>query len=167
MPTDRSYAFTNVSVKEYSEEKFLSLGKSSTKSLVEDIGEVLEDTEGASTSDGRIIDGEIDSVLSSTNFHKCKLCNSKVEAIDDTVGRCTKCTALSKLAKCPITTFAKVLISDKGYNHILTIFEPVLSQLVGNTTSQEDLERKLLLLPKHRFRITSRDVVFGVETFQI
>ena len=31
---DRSYAFTNVSVKEYSEEKFLSLGKSSTKSLL-------------------------------------------------------------------------------------------------------------------------------------
>ena len=66
------------------------------KSPVEDI-EVLEDTEPTSTSGGRIIDGEIDSVLSSTNFNKCKLCNSKVDATDNTLGRCTKCRALSKL----------------------------------------------------------------------
>ena len=163
LEVDRSYSFTNVTVKEYSDDKFLSLGKSSTKSPVEDIGEVLEDTEGTSTSGGRIVDGEIDSVLSSATFHKCKLCNSKVDAINDTVGRCTKCRALSKLTKCPITTFAKVLITDKGYDHTLTIFDPVLSQIVGSTTSQDDLECKLLMLPRHKFQVTSLDVVFGFE----
>ena len=164
LEVEKSYSLTNVTVKQYLGEKFLSLGKSSTKSPVEDIGEVLEDAEATSTSGGRIIDGEIDSVLSFSTFHKCKLCNSKVDAIDATLGRRTKCRALSKLKKCPLTTFAKVLVGDKaGYDHTLTIFDPVLYQIVETTTSQDDLECKLLMAPPHRFRVTSRDVIFGIE----
>ena len=101
----------------------------------------------------------------SHSLHFSQVQTSKVDAIDDILGRCTKCRALSKLTKCPITTLAKVLVTDNGYDHTLTTFDPVLSQIVGSTTSQDDLERKLILLPWHRFRVTSRDVVFGAEKF--
>ena len=115
---------------------------------------------------GRTIEDEIDCILSSAVFHKCKLCNSKVDNLDDKLGRCTKCKALLKLTKCPLATFVKILISDKvGYDNTLTSFEPVLTQKVGITTSQEDLERKLIMNPPQKFRVSSRNIiVFGVET---
>ena len=112
---------------------------------------------------GRTIEGEIDSILSSAIFHKCKLCNSKVDKLDDKLGRCTNCKALLKLTKCPLATFAKILISDKvGYDNTLTSFEPVLTQIVGTTTSQVDLERILIMNPPQKFRVSSHNIVFGV-----
>jgi hypothetical protein len=101
-----------VRVKQYSDEKFLSFGTSSTSLLIDDIGDVLVDTE---STGGRTIDGEIDSVLSSASFHKCKLCNSKVDMLDENLGRCTKCKALLKLSKCPVTMFAKILITPSPF----------------------------------------------------
>lgn len=82
---------------------------------MDDIGDVMEDAETTTS-------GEIDSVFSSATFHKCKLCNSKVDIVEDRLGRCTESKALSKLQKCPVTTFAKILVSDKaGYNHTLSL----------------------------------------------
>ena len=114
---------------------------------------------------GHTIEGEINSILSSAIFHKCKLCNSKVDNLDDKLGRCTKCKALLKLTKCPLTTFAKILISDEvGYDDTLTSFEPVLTQIAGTSTSQEDLERTLIMNPPRKFRVSNCNIVFGVET---
>ena len=133
---DKSYSFTNVGARQYSEEKFLSSGKSSTKSLVDDIGDVTEDAETTNSCSGTI-DGEIYSDISSATFHKC---NSKVDIVDDKLDKCTKCKALSKF-----------LVRLRS--HLWT------GAHSNSWTSQEDMECRMLMTPSHKFRITVRDVL--------
>ena len=126
LEVDKSYYFKNVGVRQYANQKFLSMAPASSKNAIDDIGEVLEDANDKRVSPS--IDGEIDSVLSLTDYRQCKVCNSKIEIINDIIGRCTKCKALSKLSKCPVTSMAKLIISDNLRNeHTLTIFQPILS----------------------------------------
>ena len=127
LEVEKSYYFKNVGVRQYANQKFLSMAPASSKNAIDDIGEVLEDANDERGSPS--IDGEIDSVFSLTDYRQCKVCNSNIEIINDIIGRCTKCLALSKLSKCPVTSMAKVIISDNLRNkHTLTIFQPILSQ---------------------------------------
>ena len=64
--------------------------------MVEDIGDMLEDTKSMSTSGGHTIDGEIHSILSSATLFTNANYATQVDAIDDTLGRCTKCISVTK-----------------------------------------------------------------------
>ena len=78
---------------------------------MDDIGEVDKDTDTISNS--CTIDGEVDSVLSTTKVHQCKVCKPKTDKITETFAKCTKCIALTKASKCTVTSFAKVVVCDK------------------------------------------------------
>ena len=96
--------------------------QSSTKEVIDDIGEV-DEADIEDNTNGRKIDDEIDTVLSCTTFLKCKMCHSKADMLNDAFANCSKCSALTKISKCPVTSFTQVVIIDKeGKNHILTIF---------------------------------------------
>ena len=84
----------------------------------------------------------------------------KADVLNDTFARCTKCKALTKVVKCPIT------IDKGGSDHVLTIFEPILSCTVGEMESQEDMQYKLLMImaPPLEFHVASRDTVLAFET---
>ena len=59
---------------------------------------------------------------------------------------------------------AKVIVSDNlGNKHTLTIFQPILSHIIDSIPGKNDMETKLLMAPKLKFRITSNKVVFAVE----
>ena len=72
LEVDKSYYFKNIGVRQYANQKFLSMAPASSKNAIDDIGEVLEDANDERGSPS--IDGEIDSVLSLTDYRHCKVC---------------------------------------------------------------------------------------------
>ncbi len=160
----KSYCFTDVTVKEYDGFKFLSMGKFAELKAVDDIGEVIEDAED-DIHTGQTIDcGEINTIISCTQFHQCRLCKSKIDLQDSgTIGKCTKCQAVSRINKCPLASVAKVIVTDKRNNdHTITLFEPVLSQLIDGVAGN-DLPQKLLMTPAFNFSVSSKGVVFAAS----
>ena len=55
-------------------------------------------------------EGEIDTVVSCTEYPCCKACKVKVNAISSTLGECSKYAVVQELTKCSMTTLATVII---------------------------------------------------------
>lgn len=164
----KSYRLVDVNVKTYAEMKHLSFGPHSSMLSVEDLGEVHEDDDcnEESSSDSRYVEGEISSVISTNEYASCKFCNCKVLSEDEIVGQCSKCNAVFKMSKCAVTITAKVIITDeKGKDHPVTIFEPILSKVVEGVNG-DSLATKLVLAPAFVYKINKRDVVFSVTQFE-
>ena len=96
----------------------------------------------------------------STRIYKLQTCKCKIQQIDNVVGQCPKCDILTK---CPKTSTAKVIVSRQdGKDEILTLFDPVLSQIVDGI-SAPSLAMKLLCAPKHKFFFDERGIVFTAK----
>ena len=79
---------------------------------------------------------------------------------------CSKCNAVFKMSKCVVTITAKVIIADeKGKDHPVTIFEPILSK-VAEGVNGDSLATKLVLAPAVVYKINKRDLVFSVTQFE-
>lgn len=99
----QSYQLENVSVKLYGGVRYLSVSKSSSMKVVEDIGEVIVVCkEDLPPLRNRSINGSIVGVASVDLYRLCIACNAKVEAVSDnnTIVQCSKCSCRLKLEKC-------------------------------------------------------------------
>ena len=112
------------------------MGHCTSKQPIEDIGEVAEHSESDEKQHTRYYEADIDSVLTFMQFRQCKVCKSKIEIVNEHLGTCSKCSATSKLTKCPQTSMTKVIITTKNdHKHTLTIFDPVLTQILNTVDS--------------------------------
>ncbi len=49
---------------------------------------------------GRVVEGEIDGVVSCDEYLSCMSCTSKVKSVSEVISECTKCGVLMKSDKC-------------------------------------------------------------------
>ena len=161
----KTYRFNGLTVKQYDFHKYLSLGANGSKTECEDLGEVNEEDLLAEESDSKMkcITGEVLCVISSSEYPTCKLCNSRVVE-DGVTGSCSKCKAVYKMSKCPVSKSAKVVVSDvsTGKEYTLSIFEPLLSRVVEGV-SGATLSMKLVLAPCLTYKFNDRNVIFSVS----
>ena len=97
----------------------------------------------------------------------CVACKAKVEAVDDVVGRCKKCSAMIRLSRCASGTTARFIFesTSSGEQYTLVAFNEVVQAFLQWSGLREDEcedSEKLLFTPE--FTVTLRkDVVKSVE----
>ena len=127
-----------------------------------DIGDVTDDVFNEENPVNRSeFDGEIDAVVSCTEYPCCKACKAKVNAINSTLGECSKCAVVQKLTKCTMTTLATVIIGTSNGDRTVTMFSGIIDDLTKNVEGPS-LTEKLLATPPHKFYVTPKDVVYSV-----
>ena len=158
-----SYQISNVAVCSYNGSKYLSAsGFHTTFEQVHDIGDVTDDVFDEENPVNRSeFDGEIDAVVSCTEYPCCKACKAKVNAINSTLGECSKCAVVQKLTKCTMTTLATVIIGTSNGDRTVTMFSGIIDDLTKNVEGPS-LTEKLLATPPHKFYVTPKDVVYSV-----
>ena len=162
MVEGKSYKVAGLTVRQYNVIKYLNGGQDFSLETIDDIGEVTEDDPDSEQSRSIVI-GDIDSVISEEDYVSCKTCKSKLQQIDEIVGQCPKCDTLTKISKCPKVCTAKVIVGDKdGKDHILTIFDPLLSTIVDGI-SGTSLGMKLLNVPTYKFFFDTRGIIFAAN----
>ena len=91
-----------------------------------------------------VADGQIISVLSTTDYSSCVACNGSIIPVSDTLAKCIKCRATMKISNCTSCKSAKLLILDslkKKWN--LTAYNKQLEDIIQEA-SGDSLEEKLL-----------------------
>ena len=78
---------------------------------VEDIGETVEEDEQKVVG-VKVMKGEIVHVGKCEVYDSCRACQAKVIAINETIGKCTKCEAKVKMNKCDRSRSAHFIIED-------------------------------------------------------
>lgn len=158
--TDQTYHLTEVSVRQYAGDVYLSLTANAEVKEADDIGEVIESvTDDADPSTGlaglkhcdSIAEGEIVSVCNVNEYTACVTCKGKVlpSSTSNLIGQCSKCSTVMKISRCVKAKNAKFTIaateSSKEWN--LTAFNEQLEKIIegaeGNT-----LQEKLLFAGK-------------------
>ena len=79
-----------------------------------DIGDITDVFDEENPVNRSEFEGEIDAVVSCTEYPCCKACKAKVNAISSTQGECSKCAVVQKLMKCSMTTLATVIIGTSS-----------------------------------------------------
>ena len=126
---DVSYKFTNLIVRTYNREKYLSLPKEgATIEEIEDIGNVDEDE----TCDSSVTVYYGAQVLSASldNYCVCLSCKKKIKPTTEHLGRCTSCSALQRLDKCATQMSAKLVLSSGTDYLTLLCFGSNLNDIV-------------------------------------
>lgn len=106
-----SYRFCNVTVRSFSGAKYLSLSENSGIEEVEDVGEGVEE-ETDDPIGVKIVKGEIVNVEKCDTYESCRTCRAKVIAINETIGKCSKCEAKVKLSKSNRSCTAHFVVKD-------------------------------------------------------
>ena len=107
----KSYSITNLSVKTYGGQKYLSTTDiSEVKEISEIVGAVHEIQSGIEEFVGDIV-----GIVSITKFYSCILCAAKVteESFNSIVGCCGKCGLKQKISRCKKNLVAQVLIENQ------------------------------------------------------
>ena len=106
-----SYRFTDIVVRMYQQEKYLSVPKdSATITEIEDIGEVAEDD--LPEQFVTVYDCQVIGVKSLDSFAACLDCKCKVEPSTSNIGVCTKCNMQQRIDICQTQLSAKLYISS-------------------------------------------------------
>lgn len=163
----KSYKLVDVGVRKYGVDKYLSFMSKSSQKLVEDVGDVSEQSiECGETDDfGHVIEGDISAVISENEYLSCKFCRSKAVSEDGVIAECCKCSAMMKVSVCEQMKSAKFVVTDckdKDREVTLSAFEPVLSRIVGDVSGRS-LGVKLLSTSSMIFRFNDRKVVFSIQ----
>ena len=125
---DESYKFTNLVVRTYNREKYLSLPREGASiQKIEDIGDVDEnETEDTATTvyGAQVLSASLD------KYCVCLSCKKKVMPTTEHLGRCTSCSALQRLDKCTTQMSAKLVLSSGTDYLTLLCFGSNLSDIV-------------------------------------
>ena len=107
-----SYTLSNIKVREYCGDRYLSMTIDSTINPIDDIGEVIEldPDELPRSNGGKLVEGEVITVIYES-YRACPICNSKVQIVghsDSTavesnpITECTKCKGKSNYSNTQI-----------------------------------------------------------------
>ena len=97
---EHSYKMCNATVKSFNGLKYVSIGENSVIEEIEDIGEVIDDTEIEDPPGGtQVVKGEIVAVIAVDAYKSCRNCNAKVIKGSKFMGECSKCNTKMKITK--------------------------------------------------------------------
>ena len=167
---DRSYKLTNVIVRMYRGERYLSISDGSVIEEVADIGEIAEpESGGASTSRANVVYGCISAVLGCDDYLCCVNCRSKVDERSSDLGTvwCSKCSATMRWTRCTSSNMARVIIESEDPTRDIqpvraTIFDNVLSTLLKSAPAGITITEQLLSVPSCAFTIHN-NIVMGAQ----
>ena len=160
-----SYKLSNVLVRQYEGNKYISVNEGAAIHQIQDI-ELISDYDEddlLSLPLKMIAEGEISAILSVTDYLACVSCNGHVNAVNETIGKCTKCDATLKLSKCSSNKSARFIISsDDGKKWQLTAYDEELHLMTINCTGDTILD-KLLNTTTLKLTYDSNNVVRNVD----
>lgn len=135
---DQSYQITDVNVCQFGGSKYISVSATSQITVIDDLGEVIGNEGLVEISSGfKHITGDIIAVISFAEYPSCITCKSKVDKINDLLGKCTKCGMSLKWSRCTTSQAAKFIIEDAaGKTYTVTAFNDVLNQVFKVMISQ-------------------------------
>lgn len=127
---DQSYQISNVTVSQFNGCKYISLSTASEITVIDDLGEVIDDEAVIESTSGlKHITGEIIGVVNFTEYPSCLACKSKVDKINDLLGKCTRCALSLKWNRCTMSQAAKFIIEDAaGATYTVVAFNDVINQ---------------------------------------
>ena len=172
---DSSYKISCVTVRSFNGAKYVSVGEKSSIELKDDIGDVVgEETIFDGSGDVKVLNAEIVGVISCESYGSCRNCDGKVIQVNEILGKCVKCNAKLKLAKCSSKKVGRIIIEDSANRneHKLTVFDEVLNQITDIAKEElkgeasGDLSELLLSAPELIYTFTSKDVVSSVAKVQ-
>lgn len=145
---DNSYQITNATIRSFNGEKYLSIGWQSEVTLIEDIGQVIDDEiPQGNSGQAKVVKSETITVVNIDHYKSCTNCFAKVPHSDTLLVICPKCNAKMKLAKCPNHSMANVILEDDAKRvYRVTIFSDMLEkirsfgkQIVGDNNADDEL----------------------------
>ena len=150
---------------------YLSAAEKCEIEKIEDIGNIQEVSDRSQKgASGKVFLGKIISVVSSEIYDSCVMCSSKLDSSTCTstnIVKCDKCGAKMK-ENCKSSKMAKVIESKPtGHLHVkerfgVTIFDNILSDMVGGGVADVDLDSKLLDAPGSEFRVKN-NIVYSAK----
>ncbi len=155
---------TAANVRAYLGRKYLSVDEKTTIDKIEQPDDVAEYESGDEGSAGLIIDGEIVAVLSFSKYSSCINCGTKVQC-EAVVVECGSCGTKMKSPRRKKTQMARVVVQsdDDGKVWRWTIFEDILSEMIGTTDVEDNLDDKLLSAPRYKFTVKNNTVCAVIE----
>ena len=155
------YRFSNVTVREYGCEKYLSLSEMSEIQKIDDIGEVvlLSDDEDSSQGGNNLVEGEIVAILTTNEYYSCISCKGKVTTVNGVIGECGKCHAKMKLK----SLSAKFILEcSSGKQLCLTAFNEQVQDIVADQSTALSIEERMLSITTVKLFV-SRGIVKSVK----
>ena len=137
-----SYRFSNVVIRSYQLQKFLSLPKDGASIVpVEDIGDVANDDVAEQYT--TINSAEVVGVMSLASYAACLQCKAKVEPTKPNLGCCTKCGMQQIVSRCKTQLNVKVILSSGDSYVTLNVFGTDVGDIAG--LAMEDVTEESLL----------------------
>ena len=165
----QSYKFSNATVRQFNQKKYVSLSANCRIEKIDDIGDVdstllIDQHE----SPCRLIKGEIITVIRHDTYSACRMCKSKLPDASANLLKCTKCSAFTKANKTRTISTATMIIEDAdGKEHQVTAFDDVIQQIIMTSISEatDDTIQKLMNTPIIEFTINkSNNTVTSIAT---
>ena len=158
---NQSYHLSNMVVREYQNQKYLSMARiGTTIEPIDDIGDVVPLSDDPNNS-FEITDATLVGVIQLDSYQACMNCKARVETVNPPIGNCSKCSMLQRIDKCAKQLSAKLLFDSAGSNISLHAFTSILLKIAGHDDTENDslcstvTQEKLLSCPPfichHRF----------------
>ena len=158
---ENRYSISGATVRMINETYCLSASGKCIIDAIPDIGEVEGPVAVERTAAVRGVKGHIVAVLSSEEYAGCNACSCKMKSVGaSNIVECEKCGAKMRMENCTSRKVAKVIVvaEESGESLRVTIFDKVLSQMLGGET-HGNLAEKLLGGECYRFQIGSNNIV--------
>jgi hypothetical protein len=147
-------SISNLNIKMYNGQKYLSTTVASEFKEVVDIGAVHESIQ--STNEEFI--GDIVGIVSISNFYSCISCSAKVQQSAGSVGCCGKCGLKQKISRCKNNHVAQINVEQ--FRKTVTVFGDIIKETTCDMEEYgDDIEMKLLSLMSKKFKIKNNVVV--------
>ena len=113
---NQSYHLSNMVVREYQNQKYLSMARiGTTIEPIDDIGDVVPLSDDPNNS-FEITDATLVGVIQLDSYQACMNCKARVETVNPPIGNCSKCSMLQRIDKCAKQLSAKLLFDSAGSN---------------------------------------------------
>ena len=151
MEIDQCYSLQNVVVRQFNNVKYLSMAKTgSAIKSIDNIGEVIQyDPDINSDQRHQLSDASIIAITSLDTYKSCLGCKARVETTTPLLGRCTKCSMMQRVDKCPDQLSAKMMLQEQDRSAVipLSAFGSVLHRMAHVSLPSDVTQEALLEAP--------------------
>ena len=147
MEEESCYSLKAIVVRQYEDfPKYLSMARNgSTIDPISDIGTFVPYDSDNEDDQRRELDcATIIAVIHFGTYKGCLVCKARVESTNPPLGRCTKCSILQCMEKCPDQLSAKLVFESGGSTMTLHAFGAILHRMARVDTAAEVTEETLL-----------------------
>ena len=117
---NKSYSFTNISVRTFNDVKYLTTTKYTAVKQIDNLTETADAT-SAVQNYGKTVQGRV-VALTVANFKTCIFCNMKIQIADDeaTTVKCSNCKMAVLVSQLGHSTLSKIVIKEDTHDSLVT-----------------------------------------------